>query len=112
MPNWEDWVPDLLVQFHQNVDHAQKSHKIDGRWENLYLDVEDVGSVRIPIRFARDCGKEKMGISSVILFDPLAGSSEKHPPFWLIWQNQESPPGCMIMPTMPSFQEWSIYPVK
>ena len=74
-------MPDLMVQFHQNVDHAQKSHKIGGLLENLYLDVEDVSSARIPIRFARDCGKEKLGISSVILFDPLPGSKEKHPPF-------------------------------
>lgn len=82
IPNWKDWVPELLAQFDQSANHAQKSHKIGGRWENLYLDVVDVGSARIPIRFARDCGKEKLGISNVILFDPLPGSREKHPPFW------------------------------
>ena len=31
IPNWEDWVPELLVQFNQNINHAQKSHKIGGR---------------------------------------------------------------------------------
>ncbi len=88
VPDWRDWVPDLVFQFHQNVASAQKSHKISGRWENLYLSIEDVPAARVPIRFARDLGKRELGLSSVILFEPLAGSSDNRAPFWF---NQAEP---------------------
>lgn len=82
VPDWNEWIPQLLDQFHQKVSKAHFSHKIGGRWENLYLRIEDVPTARIPIRFARDCGKESLGISSVILFEPFPGSSVDHAPFW------------------------------
>ena len=83
-----EWVPDLINQFSQNLKKANLSHQIGGRWENLYLDVEFVPASRIPIRFARDIGREILGTSSVILFEPLPNSSNPYPPFWF---NQARP---------------------
>jgi hypothetical protein len=34
------------------------------------------------MRFARDIGKQKLDVSSVILFEALANSLNPHPPFW------------------------------
>jgi hypothetical protein len=34
------------------------------------------------MRFARDLGKEKLGLSSVILFEALSHSLNPYPPFW------------------------------
>ena len=81
IPSWRNWVPELASQFQENINLAKKSHKIGGRWENLYLDIDDVPASRIPIRYARDLGKEALGVSSVILFEPLPGSSDNLAPF-------------------------------
>ena len=88
IPSWRNWVPELASQFRENINLAKKSHKIGGRWENLYLDIDDVPASRIPIRYARDLGKEALGVSSVILFEPLPGSSDNLAPFWF---NQAAP---------------------
>lgn len=82
LPDWREWVPKLVFQFYENQSSVQKSHKINGRWENLYLDIDNVPSARIPIRFARDYANEILGVSSVILFNKLPGSTEIHSPFW------------------------------
>lgn len=88
IPEWQDWVPILIEQFSQNFDKVKKSHKIGGRWENLYLDIDEVPECRTPIRLARDIGQEMMGISSVILFEPLDAQVNSYPPFWF---NQANP---------------------
>ncbi len=81
-PDAEKWIEDLMTQFTSNESKVAKSHKIGGRWENLYLEVEDVPSVRIPMRIARDLGKEKLGVSSIVLFDSPSGNPNPYPPFW------------------------------
>ena len=82
VPNREKWVPELLEELEANRDALKHSHKIGGRWENSYLPVDLVPCVREPMRFARDLGKEKLGIKSVILFEPLSRSHHPFPPFW------------------------------
>ena len=51
LPGFEDWVPELFEQFEKSRSTAKKSHKIGGRWENLYIDI-DVGSPRASRNFA------------------------------------------------------------
>ena len=72
----------LLNEFQTNQRKINKSHKIAGRWENQYLQVDSVPSARFPMRTARDLGKIKLGISSMILFDSPPGSPTSNPPFW------------------------------
>ena len=78
----ETWPAKLLEEFQSNREKVEKSHKIGGRWENQYLDIDDVPSAREPMRLARNLGKEVLGTQSVILFDSLAGSQNPNPPFW------------------------------
>jgi len=82
VPDWEIWVPELLDEINSNRSLMDHSHKIRGRWENSYLEEGLVPTIRVPMRFARDLGKEKLGISSVLLFTPLPFSHDKFPPFW------------------------------
>ena len=82
VPESNHWIPELLKEFNLNRHKVQKSHKIGGRWENQYLEIDDVPSVRTPMRFARDLGKEKMSMTSVILFEAPPHSTNPHPPFW------------------------------
>ena len=65
----------LLKEFLEARSQAKKSHRIGGRWENQYLEIDDIPSARKPMRQARDIGKEKLGISSIILFEAPQGSS-------------------------------------
>ena len=88
VPEWQVWVPILIEQFSQNFEKVKKSHNIGGRWENLYLDINEVPESKTPIRFARDIGQELMGVSSVILFEPLDKQVCPNPPFWF---NQANP---------------------
>ena len=78
----QDWASELLNEFHRSQCNLEKSHKIGGRWENQYLGVDHVPSARVPMRFARNAGKEELGISSMILFEAPPGSMNPHPPFW------------------------------
>ena len=82
VPDSQEWIPQLITQFFQNLDGAEKSHNIGGRWENLYLNINLVPICRVPIRFARDVGQEFLKKSSVILYEPLQGSEDVNPPFW------------------------------
>ena len=75
------WTNELLKEFLNERSKAKKSHKIGGRWENQYLGI-DKPSARIPMIQARDIGKEKLGISSIVLFEAPVGSHNSHPPFW------------------------------
>ena len=74
------WTNDLLKEFLDARSKAKKSHKIGGRWENQYLGIDDVPSARTPMSQARDIGKEKLGISSIVLFEAPAGSHNSYPP--------------------------------
>lgn len=82
VPAWNVWVPELLDEINSNRSHMNHSHEIRGRWENSYLEEGLVPSIRIPMRYARDLGKETLGVSSVLLFNPLPFSNDKFPPFW------------------------------
>ena len=82
LPGFEDWLPELIEQFEKTRSTAKKSHKIGGRWENLYIDIDEVPAARNPIRMGRDFGLEILEVSSVILFEPLPGSDNAFPPFW------------------------------
>ena len=82
VPNRDVWVPRLLAEFNANRKSIERSHKIGGRWENSYLSVDLVPSIREPMRFARDLGRDELKIASAILFEPLPFSPNSHPPFW------------------------------
>ena len=56
VPDSEKWVPALLNEIDNNQSKFETSHKINNRWENSYLDIDLVPTVRIPMRFARDLG--------------------------------------------------------
>jgi len=77
-----EWTDRLLKEFLESQSKIKKSHRIGGRWENQYLEIDDIPSARKPMRQARDIGKEKLGISSIILFGPPPGSSNPYPPLW------------------------------
>ncbi len=79
---WDDWGSSLIRQFYENSGNLEKSHYLGGRFENLYLPVDKVPSVRDPIRLARAMGEEKLRISSVILFEPVDPKQNPYPPFW------------------------------
>ena len=37
VPKSDSWIPNLLQEFSDKQTKVRKSHKIGGRWENLYL---------------------------------------------------------------------------
>ena len=80
--NYSDVCSRILNEFHLNQSKIEKSHKIGGRWENQYLEIEYVPSARTPMRIARDLGKDKLDITSIALFEPLRGVANPYPPFW------------------------------
>jgi len=82
IPDPDDWVPELLQNFHKNQDKCVFSHKISGRWENSYLPIDLVPQARIPIRYARDIGVEKFSRSLCMIYQPLEESESSKFPFW------------------------------
>ena len=82
VPNQESWIGQLGEEISKHRSRFRNSHKINGRWENSYLDIDVVPSAKIPMRFARTAAIEIVGIHSVLLFEPLPGSKESLPPFW------------------------------
>lgn len=82
LPNFKQWIDQILREVESTKVDFQYTHQIGGRWENAYLPVESVPSVRIPMRLARDLVVEKWKIKTAVLFDPIAGLSLSHPPFW------------------------------
>ena len=82
VPDFEVWIPRLLQEMNAHRAAFDTSHMINGRWENSYLSVDLVPHIRIPMRFARNLGKEIMKIQSMILFESPTGSNNPHPPFW------------------------------
>ena len=79
VPGYENWLPQLIDQFESNQNQVTKSHKIKGRWENWYLDIEAVPEARNPIRFARCAGKSSK--PQVWFFWFFPGLDSPHPPF-------------------------------
>ena len=82
VPDSEKWVPTLLNEIDNNQSKFETSHKINNRWENSYLDIDLVPTVRIPMRFARDFGVKILAIRSVILFESVNPVVNPFPPFW------------------------------
>ena len=82
VPESEKWVPELINEIDNNQSKFETSHKINNRWENSYLDIDLVPTVRIPMRFARDLGVKILEIKSVILFESLNPVVNPFPPFW------------------------------
>ena len=78
----QKWSSELLEQFVQNRYKSVKSHKIRGRWENQYLEIDTVPSARKVMRQAREIGKNKLGITSIVLYESPCGSQNPYPPFW------------------------------
>ena len=76
------WISSLLKEFLETQSQAIKSHRIGGRWENQYLEIDQIPSARVAMKKAREVGKEKLGISSIILFGSPPGSLTPNPPFW------------------------------
>ena len=82
VPDQESWMSQLKEEISKHRSRFRNSHKIKGRWENSYLDIDVVPSAKIPMRFARTVATEILGIKSALLFEPLPGSKESLPPFW------------------------------
>jgi hypothetical protein len=82
VPKSDSWIPNLLQEFSDKQTKVRKSHKIGGRWENLYLRVKDVPSVKVPMRYARDLAKRELETSSIILFEAIKQNPDSYPPFW------------------------------
>jgi len=82
VPSHEKIFFSLLSKLSTEKENFEFSHQIGGRWENSYLPVDLVPSVRVPMGLARDLVKEKWGISTIVLFEPLKGHDMQHPPFW------------------------------
>ena len=59
VPSYEEIVISLLTKLANEKKNFQFSHQIGGRWENSYLSVDLVPSVRVPMRLARNLVKEK-----------------------------------------------------
>ena len=47
---------------------CKKTHKFNGRWENLYLDIDTVPEAKIPIKFARELALKIWDKNSLALF--------------------------------------------
>jgi hypothetical protein len=82
IPLYEEWVVSVLNELQTDRKNFQYSHQIGGRWENSYLSVDLVPSVRVPMQLARNLAKEKWGVSTVVLYESLSIFSNPHPPFW------------------------------
>ena len=76
------WASTLLSEYNRNRRKIFTSHKINGRWENSYLPVDLVPSVKKAMRHARNLGAKVLKVSSIILFEPLSGGEKSFPPFW------------------------------
>lgn len=82
IPSYRDWIDSLLTELNKGRDHYKFSHHIGGRWENTYLDITHVPTVRIPMRLARDLVKENWRIPTVVLYESMPNVHLSNPPFW------------------------------
>jgi hypothetical protein len=80
LPNHAELTSRLLYELNAGMGDFSFSHKIGGRWENSYLPIEKVPSVRDIVRPVRDLAVNLYGEKLVALFEPPSGLD--HPPFW------------------------------
>jgi len=80
LPDHAQRTSRLLHELHAGMKDFSFSHKIGGRWENSYLPIDKVPSVRDIIRPARDLAVNVYGEKLVALYEPPFGL--EHPPFW------------------------------
>ena len=82
LPNYLEWVRETLFALYKYKKDFKYSHLISNRWENTYLPIDLVPSVKIPMKIAHGIAKEKWNLSTVALFEPFPKKSESLPPFW------------------------------
>jgi hypothetical protein len=82
IPQYQQWVSSILKELKAASDQFEFSHQISGRWENSYLEVDLVPSVRTAMRLARDMAKKKLSKSTLALYEALPNMHNPHPPFW------------------------------
>ena len=75
LPNFKQWIEQISREVEGAKADFQYTHQIGGRWENAYLPVVSVPSVKIPMRLARDLVMKKWKIKTAVLFDPIDGLS-------------------------------------
>jgi len=80
LPNHVELTSRLLYELNLGLGDLSFSHKIGGRWENSYLPIEKVPSVRDIVRPVRDLAVHVYGKKLLALFEPPIGLD--HPPFW------------------------------
>ena len=89
LPNHVELTSRLLYELNLGLGDLSFSHKIGGRWENSYLPIEKVPSVRDIVRPIRDLAVHVYGKKMLALFEPPIGLD--HPPFWF---NLSDPGDC------------------
>ena len=72
----------LLEKLQKNLSSCKKSRKFNGRWENLYLDIDTVPEAKIPIKFARELALKIWDKNSLALFISNDETKNCLPPFW------------------------------
>ena len=80
LPESTDVNLSLLDSLERERSNFTHSHRINGRWENTYLPIEQVPMARVVITYARDLAVELFGKRLLALFKPVGDSC--HPPFW------------------------------
>ena len=76
----EELIALLLSEIEAVSSEFTYSHKINGRWENAYLPIEKVPSVRKVVHFSRNVAIEKFGTSLLATYDTQKGVRSM--PFW------------------------------
>ena len=80
LPEHRDLIAALLEEMDAVSSEFTYSHKINGRWENSYLPIDRVPSVRKVVRFSRNVAIEKFGRSLLAIYDTQRGVRSM--PFW------------------------------
>jgi hypothetical protein len=80
LPNHVELTSRLLYELNLGMGDLSFSHNIGGRWENSYLPIQKVPSVRDIVRPLRDLAVNLYGEKLLALFEPPTGLD--HPPFW------------------------------
>ena len=80
LPEFSEVITGLLDEMHRVSSEFTYSHKINGRWENSYLPIGKVPSVRKVVHFSRNVAVEKFGKSLLATFDMQKGV--RLMPFW------------------------------
>ncbi|MFP6887494.1 MAG: putative 2OG-Fe(II) oxygenase [Opitutales bacterium] len=80
LPGHEELTTRLLYEMNAWREAFSFSHKINGRWENIYLSIDKVPSVREVVRPAREVVVEEFGQKLLALYEVPEGFPNK--PFW------------------------------